>query len=73
MMDYKVIVRRGEDRGWVVECPALSGCVSQGQTLEEALANIREAIHACIAVLNARAQRTTTRRDAKTRLMAVRV
>ena len=73
MMDYKVIVRRGEDRGWVVECPALPGCVSQGATVEEALANIREAIHACIDVLNARAQRLHARRPRKTRLIAIRV
>jgi predicted RNase H-like HicB family nuclease len=34
----------------VAECPAIPGCVSQGQTEEEALANIREAIVACLEV-----------------------
>ena len=72
-MDYKVILRRGEDRGWVVECPALPGCISQGRTIDDALTNIRDAIHACMAVLNARAQRTTTHRNTKTRVIAVRV
>jgi predicted RNase H-like HicB family nuclease len=72
-MDYKVVVHRGEDRGWVIECPALPGCVSQGHTLDEALTNIRDAIHACMEVLNARAQRTITHRNARTRVIAVRV
>lgn len=35
---------------WVVECPAIPGCISQGTTREEALANIREAIVACLEV-----------------------
>ena len=43
-MKFLVTLERGED-GWiVVDCPALPGCVSQGHTVEEALANIREAI-----------------------------
>ena len=33
-----------EDGGWVAEVPSLPGCVSQGETKEEALRNIREAI-----------------------------
>lgn len=32
-----------EDGAWVVECPSLPGCVSQGRTEEEALTNIKEA------------------------------
>ncbi len=43
-----VVLRPGED-GWIVaECPMLPGCVSQGRTRDEALANIREAIELCI-------------------------
>jgi predicted RNase H-like HicB family nuclease len=43
-----VVLRPGED-GWiVVECPVLPGCVSQGRSREEALANIREAIQLCL-------------------------
>jgi len=43
-MKFLVTLERDED-GWiVVECPVLPGCVSQGRTMEEALANIREAI-----------------------------
>ncbi len=40
----QVIIYRGESGCWVVECPSLPGCISQGQTREEALANIKEAI-----------------------------
>jgi predicted RNase H-like HicB family nuclease len=43
-----VVLRPGED-GWiVVECPVLPGCISQGRDRAEALANIREAIAACL-------------------------
>ena len=47
----QVIVYPGEDGYWVAECPSLAGCVSQGGTREEAVSNIREAIHAYIAAL----------------------
>jgi predicted RNase H-like HicB family nuclease len=40
----QVLIYPGEDGFWVVECPSLPGCISQGQTKEEALENIREAI-----------------------------
>ncbi len=41
---YTVILERESDGGYVVSVPALPGCVSQGDTREQALANIREAI-----------------------------
>lgn len=43
-MSYRVILEPEEDGGYAVWVPALPGCVSQGDTFEEALANIREAI-----------------------------
>ncbi len=39
-----LIVERDEDGFYVVECPVLQGCYTQGKTLDEALANIREVI-----------------------------
>ena len=42
----QVIVYPGEDNYYVVECPSLPGCISQGLTKEEAIENIKEAIHA---------------------------
>ncbi|KPL10638.1 hypothetical protein AMJ85_05415 [candidate division BRC1 bacterium SM23_51] len=47
----QVIIYPGEDGYWVVECPSLPGCISQGKTKEEAIANIREAIELYIEVL----------------------
>lgn len=41
---------RDEDGVWVAECPSIPGCISQGKTREEALANIREAIALCLEV-----------------------
>ena len=35
---------------WIVECPSIPGCVSQGETKSEALANIEDAISQCLAV-----------------------
>ena len=57
-MKYKVIVRPGEVSGYVIECPAIPGCVSQGKTIKEALENIRDAIEGCLEVLNRRAERS---------------
>jgi predicted RNase H-like HicB family nuclease len=45
----QVIIYPGEDGYWVAECPSLPGCVSQGKTKAEAMANIREAIRGYIA------------------------
>ena len=43
-MRYTVVLEREPDGGYVVSVPALAGCVSQGDTRADALANIREAI-----------------------------
>jgi len=43
-MEYSVVVHDAEEGGYWVEVPALPGCYSQGQTVEEALENVREAI-----------------------------
>ncbi len=47
----QVIVYPGEDGYWVVECTSLPGCISQGSTKEEAVANIKEAIRGYVAAL----------------------
>lgn len=47
----QVLIYPGEDGYWVVECPSLPGCISQGKTKAEALGNIREAIQGYIDAL----------------------
>jgi predicted RNase H-like HicB family nuclease len=43
-MRYTVVLEQESDGGYIVHVPALPGCVSQGDSRDEALANIREAI-----------------------------
>jgi predicted RNase H-like HicB family nuclease len=47
----QVIIYSGEDGYFVAECPSLPGCISQGKTREEAVANIKEAIAGYVAAL----------------------
>jgi predicted RNase H-like HicB family nuclease len=47
----QAVVFKGEDGYWVAECLSLPGCVSQGQTREEAVSQMRDAIRFYIAVL----------------------
>jgi predicted RNase H-like HicB family nuclease len=49
-MKLSVTVDRDEDGVWVVECPSVPECVSQGKTKAEALKNIKEAIALCLEV-----------------------
>jgi len=48
-MKLLVTLERDETGMLVAECPSIPGCVSQGETEAEALANIREAISGCLA------------------------
>jgi predicted RNase H-like HicB family nuclease len=48
----QVIIYPGEDGYWIAECPSLPGCISQGKTREEAIANIKEAIRGYVAALS---------------------
>jgi predicted RNase H-like HicB family nuclease len=50
-MQFRVIVEQDEDSVFVAECPSLPGCVSQGTTRTEALANIKDAIEGCLESL----------------------
>ena len=49
-MKLNVTLDRDEDGVWIVECPAIPGCVSQGRTKKEALENIKDAIAQCLKV-----------------------
>ena len=50
-MMRQVVIYLGEDGYWVAECPSLSGCISQGKTRQQAIANIKEAIEGYIVAL----------------------
>jgi predicted RNase H-like HicB family nuclease len=49
-MKFSITVSPDEDGVWIVECPAIPGCVRQGKTREEALRNVEDAIRVCLAV-----------------------
>ena len=49
-MKFWVTLDRDEDGVWIAECPAIPGCVSQGETKDEAMANVKEAIELCLEV-----------------------
>lgn len=47
---FHVIIEQDEDGGYVGKVPELPGCLSQGDTLDELMANIKEAIGLCLEV-----------------------
>ena len=51
-MRFKIILEEDEEvEGFIASCPGLPGCFSQGNTVEEAIENIKEAIQACLESL----------------------
>ncbi len=60
-MKFVVTLERDEDGVWVAECPSIPGCVSQGNTRDEALANVREAIKVCLEVRSERGMPLTVK------------
>lgn len=61
MAKFPVTVYQDEEGWYVVECPVIPGCMSQGKTEEEALQNIREAILLCLEVRRERGLPLTIR------------
>jgi predicted RNase H-like HicB family nuclease len=49
-MKLKVVVHEAEEGGFWAEVPAIPGCATQGETMDELLRNLREAIEGCLAV-----------------------
>lgn len=58
-MRFVVTIDPDEDGVWVVECPSIPDCVSQGATKEEALTNVQDAIKACLEVRSERGMSLT--------------
>ncbi|MCX6681034.1 MAG: type II toxin-antitoxin system HicB family antitoxin [Methanothrix sp.] len=50
-MNFKVVLVQDVDGGYIVSCPALPGCHSQGDSAKEARENIKEAIEGCMQSL----------------------
>ena len=49
-MKIKVVVHEADEGGYWAEVPAIPGCATQGETMEELLANVHEAVEACLLV-----------------------
>ena len=49
-MKLKVIVHQAEEGGFWAEVPSIPGCCTQGETLEDLISNIHEAVEACLSV-----------------------
>ena len=51
-MKFMVTINRDEDGMYIIECPSIPGCVSEGINEEEAIENIKDAIKQCLEVRN---------------------
>ena len=49
-MKIKVVVHEAEEGGYWAEVPAIPGCATQGETLEELMKNVQEAVEGCLSV-----------------------
>jgi predicted RNase H-like HicB family nuclease len=49
-MKIKVVVHEAQEGGFWAEVPAIPGCATQGETMDELLANLQEAIEGCLSV-----------------------
>lgn len=50
IMKIKIVVHDAEEGGYWAEVPAIPGCASQGETMDELMVNLREAIEGCLSV-----------------------
>ena len=57
-MKIKVVVHEAEEGGFWAEVPAIPGCATQGETLEELMSNVQEAVEGCLSVDVEEPQRT---------------
>lgn len=53
-MKIKVIIHEAEEGGYWAEVPALPGCITEGDTWEELITNIKEAVEGCLEVISER-------------------
>lgn len=50
-MKIKIVVHEAEEGGYWAEVPALPGCATEGDTMDELMANLRDAIEGCLSVV----------------------
>ncbi len=62
-MEYTVLVYRAEEGGFWAEVPALPGCYSQGETIEETMENVKEAIEAHLLALKEEREEVPTEEE----------
>jgi predicted RNase H-like HicB family nuclease len=67
-MKVKVVVHEAEEGGYWAEVPAIPGCATQGETFEELLSNLYEAIEGCLSV-----EVKPAKRDKKRRIVEIAV
>jgi predicted RNase H-like HicB family nuclease len=67
-MKIKVVVHEAEEGGYWAEVPAIPGCASQGETFEELLQNLYEAVEGCLSV-----EVSTPKRGGKDRVVEIAV
>lgn len=53
---YPVVIQKGESGKYIVSCPSIEGCYSQGDNIDEAMINIQEAISLCLEVMRNRGE-----------------
>ncbi len=62
-MEYTVLVYKAEEGGYWAEVPALPGCYSQGETVEETMKNVKEAVEAHIMALKEEEEKVPSEED----------
>lgn len=70
-MNYSVVLEENLDGRWTVTCPVLPGCISEGDTKAEAIANIRDAIHLYLRAVRRELDSLKKRRHAQVARIAV--
>jgi predicted RNase H-like HicB family nuclease len=62
-MEYTILVYKAEEGGFWAEVPALPGCYSQGETIEETMENVKEAIEAHLLALKEEREEVPTEKE----------
>jgi predicted RNase H-like HicB family nuclease len=72
ILTYTAVFERAPEGGYIVSVPSLPGCMSQGETFEEARENIKDAIAAYLEVLKEDNEEIPVERDSVTATVSVR-